>query len=151
MGFNSGFKGLIYYSKSAVHVSGHVFAHHQEHLTVFTVSGSVHPSCCRLVSRVHWNALETFNIIFQHISSSPKWNFPFPIGFSSKLLCSSSLFYACYTLISSYSYSSSWFDQSKWCQSKCGFKHCIFLNNIHLIKINVLSSIKITNKMHYID
>ena len=42
---------LIYYSKSAVHVSGDVFAHHQEHLTAFTVSGSVHPSCCRLVSR----------------------------------------------------------------------------------------------------
>jgi len=41
---------LIYYSKSAVHVLGDVFAHHQEHLTVFTVSGSVHPSCCRLVS-----------------------------------------------------------------------------------------------------
>jgi hypothetical protein len=35
---------LIYYSKSALHVSGNVFAHHQEHLTVFTVSGSVHPS-----------------------------------------------------------------------------------------------------------
>jgi len=32
---------LIYYSKSALHVSGDVFAHHQEHLTVFTVSGSV--------------------------------------------------------------------------------------------------------------
>ena len=41
---------LIYYSKSALHVSGDVFAHHQEHLTVFTVSGSIHPSCCRLVS-----------------------------------------------------------------------------------------------------
>jgi hypothetical protein len=27
---------LIYYSKSALHVSGDVFAHHQEHLTVFT-------------------------------------------------------------------------------------------------------------------
>jgi hypothetical protein len=39
---------LIYYSMSALHVSGDVFAHHQEHLTVFTVSGSVHPSCCRL-------------------------------------------------------------------------------------------------------
>jgi hypothetical protein len=36
---------LIYYSKSAVHVSGDVFAHHQEHLTVVPVSGSVHPSC----------------------------------------------------------------------------------------------------------
>jgi hypothetical protein len=41
---------LIYYSKSVLHVSGNVFAHHQKHLTVFTVSGSVHPSCCRLVS-----------------------------------------------------------------------------------------------------
>ena len=41
---------LTYYSKSALHVSGDVFAQHQEHLTVFTVSGSVHPSCCRLVS-----------------------------------------------------------------------------------------------------
>jgi hypothetical protein len=37
---------LIYYSKSAVHVSGDVFDHHQEHSTVFTVPGSVHPSCC---------------------------------------------------------------------------------------------------------
>jgi hypothetical protein len=41
---------LIYYSKSALHVSGDVFAHYQEHLTVFTVSGSVHPSCCRLAA-----------------------------------------------------------------------------------------------------
>jgi len=32
-----GLCGLIYYSKSALHVSGDVFAHHQEHLTVFTV------------------------------------------------------------------------------------------------------------------
>jgi len=29
---------LIYYSKSALHVSGNVFTHHQGHLTVFTVS-----------------------------------------------------------------------------------------------------------------
>ena len=41
---------LIYYSKLPLHVSGDVFAHHQEHLPVFTVSGSVHPSYCRLVS-----------------------------------------------------------------------------------------------------
>jgi hypothetical protein len=39
---------LSYYSWSAVQVSGDIFAHHQEHLTVFTVSGSVHPDCCRL-------------------------------------------------------------------------------------------------------
>jgi hypothetical protein len=31
---------LIYYSKSALHVSGDVFAQHQEHLTVFTIYGS---------------------------------------------------------------------------------------------------------------
>jgi len=41
---------FIYYSKSALHVSGNIFAHQQKHLTVFTVSGSVRPSCCRLVS-----------------------------------------------------------------------------------------------------
>jgi hypothetical protein len=41
---------LIYFTLSALHVSGDVFAHHQEHLTVFTVSGSVHPSCCRLAA-----------------------------------------------------------------------------------------------------
>jgi hypothetical protein len=39
---------LIYYFKSDLHVSGVVFAHHQEHLTAFRVPGSVHPSCCRL-------------------------------------------------------------------------------------------------------
>jgi hypothetical protein len=41
---------LIYFYLSVLHVSGDVFAHHQEHLAVFTVSGSVHPSSCRLVS-----------------------------------------------------------------------------------------------------
>jgi hypothetical protein len=46
---------LTYYSQSALHVSGDVFAHHQEHLTVFTVSGSIHPSSCWLVSCVSWN------------------------------------------------------------------------------------------------
>ena len=34
--------GLIYYSKSALHVSGNVFTHHQEHLTVFTASCGIH-------------------------------------------------------------------------------------------------------------
>jgi hypothetical protein len=33
---------LIYNSFSALHVSGGVFAHHQEHLTVFTASGGIH-------------------------------------------------------------------------------------------------------------
>jgi heme/copper-type cytochrome/quinol oxidase subunit 2 len=28
---------LIYYSKSALHVSGNVFAHYQEHLTIYSI------------------------------------------------------------------------------------------------------------------
>jgi hypothetical protein len=39
---------LIYFSLSALHISGDVFAHHQEHLTVCTLSGSIQPGCCRL-------------------------------------------------------------------------------------------------------
>jgi hypothetical protein len=46
--------GLMFYSKSAVHVSSDVFAHHQEDLTVFTVSGSVQPSFCRLMPAATW-------------------------------------------------------------------------------------------------
>jgi len=41
---------LNYYSQSALHVSGDVFAPRQEYLTVFTVSGSIHPSGYGLVS-----------------------------------------------------------------------------------------------------
>jgi hypothetical protein len=41
---------LIYFSMAALHVLGDVFAHHQEHLTIFTVSGSIHPGCYRQVS-----------------------------------------------------------------------------------------------------
>jgi hypothetical protein len=44
---------IIYYSQSALPISGDVFAHHQKHLTVFTVSVSLHPRCCRLVSLVN--------------------------------------------------------------------------------------------------
>jgi hypothetical protein len=33
-----------------IYVSCDVSAHHQEHLTVFTAFGSIHPSCCGLVS-----------------------------------------------------------------------------------------------------
>jgi hypothetical protein len=47
---------LIYYSCSALHVSGDVFAYHQEDLTVFTASGSSHPGRCWLVSWVSWNS-----------------------------------------------------------------------------------------------
>ena len=52
---------LIYYSKSTLHVSGDVFAHHWEHLTVFTVSGSVHPSCCQLPASISVLTMEITN------------------------------------------------------------------------------------------
>jgi hypothetical protein len=45
---------LIYYSKSALHISSDVFAHHQEHWIVFTVPGSVHPSCRRHQPAASW-------------------------------------------------------------------------------------------------
>jgi len=56
---------LIYYSKSALDVSGDVFTHHQEHSTVFTVSGSVHPSRCRLTNRQRhrWTLPEAVNTV----------------------------------------------------------------------------------------
>jgi len=47
---------LIYYSYSAIHVLGDVFAHRQEHLTVFTISGSIHSGRCRLVSWMSRNS-----------------------------------------------------------------------------------------------
>jgi hypothetical protein len=50
---------LIYYSLSALHVSGDVFAHHREHLTVFTASGNIHQCRCRLVSWMSWTSPET--------------------------------------------------------------------------------------------
>ena len=46
-------------TKSALHVPGDVFAHNQEHLTVFTVSANVHPSCCRLVLWMSWNEVSS--------------------------------------------------------------------------------------------
>jgi len=42
----------IYYSYSALHVSGDVFAHHQEHLTVFTASVNIHHCRCQLTATV---------------------------------------------------------------------------------------------------
>jgi len=51
---------LICYSKLAVHVSDDVFAYHQKQLNVFTVSGSVHPSCCR---QLGWTLPDTVNTV----------------------------------------------------------------------------------------
>ena len=36
-----------------------VFAHHQEHLTVFTASGNIHQCRCRLVSWISYNVKST--------------------------------------------------------------------------------------------
>jgi hypothetical protein len=52
---------LIYCSKSALHVSGDLFAHHQEHLTVFPVSDSLHQSCCR--QQLGWTLPDTVNTV----------------------------------------------------------------------------------------
>jgi len=46
---------LFICTQSALHVSGDVFAHHQENLTVFTASDIVHLCCCRPVSWTGWN------------------------------------------------------------------------------------------------
>jgi hypothetical protein len=51
---------LIYYSLSALHVSGDVFAYRQEHLTVFTVSGNIHQCRYRLVSWMRWNRVQQY-------------------------------------------------------------------------------------------
>jgi hypothetical protein len=62
---------LIYYSKSALHVSGDVFANYREHLTVFTVSGSVHASCCRLVPAA--TCVNTTYLLTYSMEQSPSW------------------------------------------------------------------------------
>jgi len=38
--------GLFICTQSAPHISGGVFAHHQEHLTVLPASDIVHLCCC---------------------------------------------------------------------------------------------------------
>ena len=48
--------GLFICTQSVLHVSGDVFVHHQEHLTVFTASNIVHQCCCRPVSWTRWNS-----------------------------------------------------------------------------------------------
>jgi hypothetical protein len=45
----------LFIPNQALHVSGDVFAHHQEHLTVFTASDINHRYCCQLVSWMRWN------------------------------------------------------------------------------------------------
>ena len=50
---------LFIYSQSALRVSGDVFVHHQEHLTVFTASDVVHLCCCRLVLLVRGSSISS--------------------------------------------------------------------------------------------
>ena len=53
--------GLFICTQSSLHVSGNVFAHHQEHLTVFSSSGIVHLRCCRPVSWTRWKSLSSIS------------------------------------------------------------------------------------------
>jgi len=69
---------LIYYSKSAVHVSDDVLTHHQEHVTVFTVSGSFHPSRYRLPAGS--NLGEHWRSWLRHCATSRKVAGSVPIG-----------------------------------------------------------------------
>ena len=49
--------GLFICTQSALHISSDVFAHHQEHLIVFTASDIVHLCCWRPVSWTRWNSV----------------------------------------------------------------------------------------------
>ena len=54
------FCSFINLFKSALHVSGDKFAHHQEHfLTVYTAFGTMHRHCCRPVPRLRWSSIST--------------------------------------------------------------------------------------------
>jgi hypothetical protein len=57
---------LIYYSVSALHVSGDGFAHHQEHLTVFAASDNIHQCRCRLVHK----------LAYRNLAKNFRWPFP---------------------------------------------------------------------------
>ena len=66
--------GLFICTQSALHVSGDIFAHHQEHLTVFTAYDTVHyvaAGRCHVFPFVHdtdrqqrrWAISETVNTV----------------------------------------------------------------------------------------
>ena len=57
---------LFICTQSAVHVSGDVFAHHQENLTVFTASDIVQRCCCQPVSWTRWNEFHLFHDTGRH-------------------------------------------------------------------------------------
>jgi len=82
---------LIYYSWSALHVSGDVFAHHQEHLTVFTVYGNIHPNSCQLVSWMTGNhprnQLYMFRAMFSPIIKSTWLYLQYLVIFTNVAAC----------------------------------------------------------------
>jgi hypothetical protein len=61
---------INYYSKSSLRVLGHVFAHHQKHLTVYTVPGSVLPGCCWLVSQMSWKKKKVLLMMGENIAQN---------------------------------------------------------------------------------
>ena len=62
--------GSFICTQSALHVSGDVFAHRQEHLTVFTASDIVHLCCCRPVSWTRWNE---FHLVHNTSRQKHRW------------------------------------------------------------------------------
>ena len=77
---------LIYLLQSALHVSGDVFAHHQEHITVTTASGNVHRWCCWLVLRKpHPTSWRPILILSTHLPLGLS-SVLFPSGFPTKTL-----------------------------------------------------------------
>jgi len=54
---------LIYYFQSGLHVSGDVFAHHQEYLTAFTASGSIQPSLNSSMTPAGSGLIEYYHIL----------------------------------------------------------------------------------------
>ena len=62
--------GLFNCTQSALHVSGDVFAHHQDHLTVFTTCDTVHVCCCRPLSWMRWN---DFHLIHDTSRQQHRW------------------------------------------------------------------------------
>ena len=60
---------LFIYSQSVLHVSGDIFTHNQEHMSVFKASDHVHRYWCWLVSRMRWN----FHLIRDTSQQQYRW------------------------------------------------------------------------------
>ena len=71
---------LFICTQLALRVSGDVFAHYQEHLTVFKASDIVHLCCCRPALWTRWNsrsissttpAGSNISVLYHKLSSAP--------------------------------------------------------------------------------